>query len=195
MRVHLIHGIHTAGAGPISQFAPLLRARGFKVVDPDYGWIAGLETRIVNPIIRGAIFPYIEPGDICIGHSNGCAIIYDLMKIGAPIQGAVFINAALEREIVLPPAVRWLDVHFNKDDDITIAAQIAEKLHLVDPVWGEMGHAGYLGTDKRIANFDDQAGAGMPIVRWHSGFFEPANFVAWGPFEVDRIERYVTIVG
>jgi hypothetical protein len=188
LRVHLVHGIHTEGATPIKGLVPFLVSAGFDVAYPDYGFILGIETRIVNPIIRGALLPYIANGDVLIGHSNGCAIAYDLLNAGAPACAAVFVNAALEQTITRPAGVRFIDVYFNRGDEITEAAKLAEQLGIVDPVWGEMGHAGYSGNDPQIRNIDCGSGIyGLPLVAGHSEFFDPLNLAAWGPYLAHRL--------
>jgi len=93
--IHLIHGIHSGGPSWIQGFIPYLAPSA--VSFPDYGWIAGLETRAANPIIVGCLKPYIAPDDVLICHSNGCAIGYDLMNAGvkrAPSSSTPRSNAA-----------------------------------------------------------------------------------------------------
>lgn len=167
-------------------FAPMI------VVYPDYGWIAGLETRIANPIIVGCLKPYIAPEDVLICHSNGCAIGYDLMNAGIKMAGAVFINAALEQNIIRPAAVGWIDVYFNAGDEITEAAQCAERLGLVDKVWGEMGHAGYAGNDPKISNTNCGATPGEPFVSGHSDIGTPSKFGWWGPYIEGRVKAHLS---
>jgi len=187
MRVHLIHGIHTAGPGPVAELKPLLAAAGLTVADPDYGYILGLETKRINPVIVGCLMPYIDPGDLFICHSNGCAIAYQLMRLGCPAVGAVFINAALVQAIVRPPQVKWIDVYYNQGDTVTEAAKLGEQLGLVDAVWGEMGHAGYTGSDPAITNHNCGGTGGMPVVSGHSEFFSPPLLAAWGPYLVKQL--------
>lgn len=187
MKVHLIHGIHTGAISPVQNLIPYLEKVGFEVCYPDYGWILGVETRIVNPIIRGALMPYIGPQDALIGHSNGCAVCYDLMRAGAPAREAVFINAALEQNITRPVGCEHIDVYYNPGDDITEAAKIAERLGIVDPVWGEMGHAGYSGADGMINNVNCGTTPAMPMVSGHSEFFDPQNIESWGPYLANRL--------
>ena len=62
MTVHLIHGIHTAGPGTLKGFPALLKDSKF----PDYGYIYGVETRLMNPVIVGTLKPYVAPGDYLI---------------------------------------------------------------------------------------------------------------------------------
>jgi hypothetical protein len=185
--IHLIHGIHTEGDSPVLGLLPYLASLD-QVKYPDYGYILGVETRIVNPIIVGTLRGYISPGDIIIGHSNGCAVAYDLMRAGAPVKGLVLINAAVEQTIVRSAGVEWIDVYFNSGDEITEAARVGQKLGIVDPVWGEMGHAGYKGSDLEIHNIDCGRTPGMPVVQGHSDFFTPEKLKAWGPWLEARLK-------
>lgn len=187
--IHLIHGIHTQGESPVEGLIPLLAPLAIKY--PDYGYILGVETRIVNPIIVGALKAYIEPGDILIGHSNGAAVAYDLMRSGAPISGMVLINAAVEQTIVRQAPCKWIDVYFNSGDKITEAAKLGQELGITDPIWGEMGHAGYKGSDPAITNFDCGATPGMPLVCGHSDFFTPSKIEKWGEFLAERLRAKV----
>ena len=191
-RVHVVHGIYSSfGKASLEALIPYLRAAGFDVPYPDYGWIWGLETRIANPLIVHSILPYIAPGDLFVGHSNGCAIGYDLMGLKAPLSGAVFINAALQRRISRPPHVQWMDVYFNPGDDATEVARWAEAVGLVDPSWGEMGHAGYEGTDPGIVNINCGNTPGLPRVSGHSDFFTPGKLPSWAPYLVKRILEHL----
>lgn len=184
--IHLLHGIHTAAGDPhVPALIPYLPGpHKF----PDYGWIAALETRRINPAVIGTLIPYVEPDDILVGHSNGCAIAYQVAE-EVPVRGLVFINAALHRNIVLPAWVKFAHVYFNAGDDITQVAEFQADMPvpLVDPVWGKMGHAGYSGTDPRVRNFDCGAIKDMPVVIGHSDIFEPEKIKAWGPFIRDEL--------
>ena len=205
MRVHVVHGImDRVGTSGLLNLVPYLKAAGFDCRVPDYGLITAVETHIANPLIRRTLFPYIEPGDLYVGHSNGCAIGYELMQLGAPLAGAVYINAALYRDIKLPAptTLGWLDVYYNGGDSATVAAVVGAKLGLTDGSWGEMGHAGYLGSDTRVTNIDagkankaTALGLGLedlPAVSGHSDIFTPAKLAAgWGRFITDRIRKHL----
>lgn len=189
MRVlHLVHGILTpVGKSGLLELVPYLRAAGFDVRNPDYGLITACETKLANPLIWRTLLPYIEPGDLYVGHSNGCAIGYDLVTAGAPLAGLVLIDAALERSITLPAGM-WADCYFNEGDTATEAAVVAADLGLSDPVWGEMGHAGYDGANPLISNVDcGHPPAALPIVSGHGDVFTPAKLAAWAPYIVERI--------
>jgi hypothetical protein len=73
--IHLIHGIHTEPTSPVKGLVPYLVAAGWKVRYPEYGYELALETKVINQMISGTIAAYVEPGDILIGHSNGCDLI------------------------------------------------------------------------------------------------------------------------
>lgn len=191
MRIHVIHGIHNAfGETFLHPLLDLLRGAGHTTFFPDYGWVFGVETRISNPLVVRTLLPYIAPGDCVIGHSNGCAIAYDLMNLRAPISCAVFINGALAQKIMRPANVKWIDVYYNPGDEITEAAKVAQQLGIVDAVWGELGHAGYLGKDPNITNINCATTAGLPLVAGHSDIFTPAKFSAWGPAILKRLAAH-----
>ena len=192
MRIHVIHGIHTTqGSAAVQELAPYLEQPVYTVAHPNYGYILAAETRRMNPAVVSMLAPYIEGGDVLVGHSNGCAIIYamldTLINAGKTPRGLVLINGALDRKITLPDDIEWCDVYFNAGDTITEVAKIAAWLGTAPRAWGEMGHAGYAGADPRIKNFDCGNTPGMPKVAGHSALFEPANLPAWGKFIGERI--------
>lgn len=188
MKIHVIHGIHTEPDSPVKGLLPLLRDQGFHVCYPEYGYELALETRMINPIVEGVLKPYVYPDDFLIGHSNGCAIAYHLLKQGLVVRGAVFINGALEQAIERPVTCGFIDVYFNSGDRITEVAKLGEKVGIVDDVWGELGHGGYQGNDPWITNFDCGQTVGMPIVQGHSDFFTQAKLDKWGRFLAQRLK-------
>lgn len=197
-RVHVVHGIlDPVGKAGLLQLVPYLQRAGFDVRVPDYGLITAVETRIANPLIVRTLLPYLEPGDLYVGHSNGCAIGYDLVQAGARPAGAVFINAALKRDIELPEPM-WADVYYNAGDTATVAAVASAALGLSDPVWGDMGHAGYQGTNPNISNIDCGRRApdilreihgvdDLPEVSGHSDIFTSGKIETWGPYITRRV--------
>jgi hypothetical protein len=187
MRIHVFPGIHTGAASCVEGLLPYLKTAGFDVVWVDYGFILGIETRLVNPLIVHSVLPYIEKGDILCGHSNGAAIAYLLMQAGAPIKGCVFINGALEQRITRSVGVEFIDCYWNPGDDITEVAEIGAKLGIDSPVWGAMGHGGYIGADAAITSINCGATSGMPVVSGHSDFFAPPKLMNWGPFLAKRL--------
>lgn len=184
--IHLLHGIHTAGPSPIEGLIPYLAPYSIKY--PDYGYILGVETCQINPAVVGTLKPYVNPQDIFICHSNGCAIAYDLMSQGVKVAGAIFINGALNSHFGRPSGCGWIDVYWNAGDTITEAAKIGAQLGIDDPSWGELGHSGYLGTDPLVTNYNCGVKVGMPIVSGHSDFF--TKLAAWGPFLMDTLQAH-----
>lgn len=185
MNIHVLHGIHTPLNDPVvAGLLPYLQGEGRKIYYPDYGWIAAVETRRINPAVMGTFAPYIGEDDVLIGHSNGCALIYDHILAGGKAKGLVLINGALRRDIKLPDCIKFAHVYYNVGDDITEVARVADEIFFspVDPVWGDMGHAGYLGTDGRVVSVDCGVASGMPVVCGHSDIFTPAKLAAWGPY-------------
>lgn len=192
MKIHLIHGIHTTPqSSSVPGLIPYLKGPVYDVAIPNYGYILAAETNRFNPSVVSMLCPYVDGSDVLVGHSNGCAIIYamldTLVNAGRPPRGLVLINGALEQKITLPAEVEWCDVYFNAGDTITEVAQIAAWLGTAPRTWGEIGHAGYVGADKRITNFDCGNTPNMPKCSGHSALFEPANLPAWGKFIMDRI--------
>ena len=176
------------GAVTTSLFKPLFEAAGVRVFYPDYGWIYGVGTGLFNPHIVGTIATYIDPDDVLICHSNGCAIAYEIMQTRKPMAGAVFINAALDPRIIRPDTVGWIDVHYNAGDDATVAAKFANDLGLVDKDWGEAGHVGYIGSDPLVRTFNDGSPpSALPPLSGHSDWFTPAKFALWGPWKRDVV--------
>lgn len=158
----------------------------------DYGYEFALETRLFNSMIAGTMLPYIEEGDICVGHSNGCAIIYELMCRNAPIRGAIFINGALSQTFARHAHVEFIDVFYNNGDYITEAAKFGAAVGIVDKDWGALGHAGYIGNDPNITNFDCGATPDMPVVSGHSDIFTPPKIMKWGPFIAARVKAKIS---
>jgi hypothetical protein len=115
-----------------------------------------------------------------------------LMHSGVAMAGAVFVNAALTQNIIRPATVAWIDVYFNAGDTITEAAQLGALLGIDDPVWGQMGHSGYAGTDPKITNIDCAKMAGLPVVDGHSDFFTPGKLAGWGPFLANRLKTHMS---
>jgi hypothetical protein len=71
-------------------------------------------------------------------------------------------------------------VYFNEGDKITVLSRFANRLGIVDRVWGEMGHAGYSGDDERVTNHD--CGEGPAPCYGHSAMFSAVpELMHWGP--------------
>jgi len=182
MRCHVVHGIlDPLGKAGILKLVPLLQAAGFECLVPDYGFITAVEAKLINPSLVGTIRPYVLPGDLWIAHSNGCAIGYHLLAAGAPFGGMLLINPALQPNLSFPTGLRVI-VCSNKGDDATVLAQAGAQAGLLDPVWGEMGHTGYIGSNPDVQNLFADRCPPLPLVDGHGDIFTDAKFAgAWGP--------------
>jgi hypothetical protein len=197
VKIHFCHGIHTSFDNPtVEALVPYLEKTGIQVMNPRYGAIASFETPRINPIVVGMMKPYVETGDILLGHSNGAEIIYDLAhelaKQSVIPLGLIFINAALEQRITVPAGIGWFTALYNEDDTITEVAAIAAWLGTAPRTWGQMGHGGYIGTDPRGENVDCKHTAGEPPVMGHSDLFTPAKLPSWGDWFFHYIVRKIS---
>jgi hypothetical protein len=183
MKVIAFHGIHTAsGDAVVPRLFPFLAPQ--PVIYPDYGWIAAVESRRINPVIAGAVRPFIDKDDILVGHSNGCSVIDELLQAGVDCQGVIYINGALTTTFLLPKSVKFAHVYWNPGDDYTILAMIGAAEGLVALDWGELGHSGYKGSDPRVTlnvNCGAPTDPALPVVDGHSNIFCPDKIAAWGP--------------
>lgn len=201
MKIHLIHGIHTSeGNDTIEKLVPFLKQEtGLDVLYHRYGYALALTTNLLNPSRAKKIAKQMSDGDIAIGHSNGCAIIYRIMQ-EKNLSGICLINPALEKDITFPNSLlKWIHVHYNEDDGAVPLTEIPifGKTFLMPPIfmdrnWGEMGKYGYQGKpDPRVWNFDNKRLTPDHSVQGHSEFFTPENLSFWGPFVGRRIRDEV----
>lgn len=190
MKIHLIHGIHTSeGNHTIERLIPYVQEHsGVEVVYHRYGFALALTTGLLNPGRIRKIAESVDDGDVCIGHSNGCAIIYGIMKL-RNLSGAVFINAALDVDVALPNSLlKWVHVYYNSKDEAVPLTEMPVLDWVFDHSWGEMGKYGYKGKpDPRVTNIDCESYTGAFPVRGHSDIFSEKNLPYWGTFIGRRI--------
>lgn len=180
--VHLVHGFNVSdsGARTTDRLAPYFENVGFRVVEHDYGFQLFLGAWACNSTIAKRIRTKVSPGDVGVGHSNGCAILTRAADAGAPFAGLVLINPALDADITFAPHLKWVHVYYNRDDGAVALAELIP--HWLNKRWGDMGARGYVGRDSRIENIDCQhdQGRALPVVAGHSAIFR--HMPAWGPF-------------
>lgn len=181
MTIHLLHGIHTSEKNnTIANLMPYLATTGEIVEYERYGYALAILTGIQNPGRARKLAETISAGDICVGHSNGCDLIWRMLELGSPIKGAILINPALDVDIAFGPQLDWAYVISNKGDE---AVGWANKLFLFDHPWGPMGRDGYQGTDPRIINcFADDNQYGNNALDGHSDLFTPSKIEFWGNY-------------
>ena len=178
-RVVLVHGIHAAeGTSNMLRLIDPFNRAGFMVNVFEYGFLSVLGAMFANPYHARALASFLRPGDVAVGHSNGCDLIRRAAK-RVNLAGCVYINPALD-----PGAdteAPWVDVYHNPGDHIVWWS----KMIPCHP-WGEMGATGYSGWKTNYRNIDCSAMPGLPEVNGHLDLFSKTNIGPWG----DLISRF-----
>lgn len=193
-RAILIHGFNVADGG--ASTTGLLRAGledlGLEVVEFETHWRPGLlrdllSVRFGNAKRARRLAAIIRPGDLLIGHSNGCALIDQATWLlassrgwAAPDVAAMYLNPALDVDAPLAPQVKgaWI-FHTASDKIVGLASRLWKSR------WGSMGRDGYRpgpteDYDERYSNLSyEHHGIESP---GHSGVFtHPAGLrsITW----------------
>jgi hypothetical protein len=176
-RAHIVHGFNVTDGGQrtTDRLMPYIKKAGISILDHDYGYFGLLQVRFCNGGIAEAIKSIARKGDIGIGHSNGCAILAEAARRGAPFKGLVLIHPALDDDYLIAPQVEFVHVYHSEKDQ---AVWFAKLLRFNHP-WGAMGRVGYTGSDSRYKNYNDDEP--------HSGTFE--NISKWGPLIMRNVQR------
>ena len=182
-RAIIEHGYNTTdcGAGTIDQIIPGLEALGYEVIQTDRGWRGLLGVRFGSGKRAEKLSWLIRPGDLLIGHSDGCNLI----------------NRATQHLSGLNPADRVSVIYFNPalDKDTPLSAVVDKALVFHTPSdwvvgmaalmwwhdWGSMGRDGFtpsnpLEDDPRYTNVSYES-IGIPKPG-HSGVFKDPAHVA-----------------
>lgn len=177
---YLLHGIKTKNPERSSiSFLKYIMPR-FKVVTLGYGnWpvLFALLMPVVNYFVVEFFKDKIHPGQILIGHSNGCAVAYRLSQ-KIHVRGLVLINPALDKQIEFDPSVEFVHVYFSRGDRVTWLAQFVPF-----SLWGSMGTEGYVGKDPRVKCFE--------MHERHTSIGDAEIAVRWGPIIVKNIEKAI----
>jgi len=176
--VHIVHGFNVSDGGKdtIDTLIPELKAVGFKVVEHDYGRWFFLRVRLLNKSLAKKIAAQVKDGDIAIGHSNGCAVLYYASKL-CKLSGLVFIQPALDNDKL--PDADWIHIYYNEQDDAVSASRIL-RWH----IWGNMGQVGYTGVAPHVQQFDTLHVDELPEIGGHSTIF---SFLQARKFIVSKI--------
>ena len=165
-KVYLLHGfnVHDQGNASVDTLIPSLEAMsGYKVIDLDYGFFFRLRVRLCNRSVAKILASIVEPDDVVIGHSNGCAIIYEAVTYGAKFAKAVLITPALDSDIAI--SVDQVKVFYSPTDKATWLAK-----YIPLSIWGNQGRKGYTGPYRKgysQVNMDMKYGQSLG----HSGVF------------------------
>ncbi len=182
MRIHLIHGIHSNGAGNTGKLAPAFRAAGFDVFVRRYGYAFASPAFIPKLVdwqnARRAkrLAETIADGDAIVCHSNGAAVAHCIQAEHRELSAIILINPALDRDTDFHNTGRVLCLH-NAGDDVVGLSSI-----LPFNAWGAMGRDGYSGTLNNVVNVDcANPPRGLPRLWGHSALFDKYNLPHWGP--------------
>lgn len=174
----LLHGFNVSdhGVGSIEQLRPLVESsQGVKCLSLAYGWRGLAGCRLFNPRTARALANLSRPGDIGIGHSNGCAIINQAtIEPGCWLSRVMYIQPALD-EWRRPFDVKAWQVFSNSGDLATIAAAWRPWSS-----WGKMGHTGYIHRPGQPGPAPEQHHTHERGIVGHSAMFTPEGLTAYG---------------
>ena len=173
---YLIHGIKTRDANRSSISFLKYALKGFTVKVLSYGYIPVLLapiTSVINWFVVRRFVKQLTPGNVLIGHSNGCTIAY---KISNKLytKGLVLINPALDADVKFDPFISFIHIYWSRNDKVT---WLSKFVPFSD--WGSMGSVGYKGSDPRVKQFE------MDIN--HTDIGEAEIAAVWGPFIVSNL--------
>ena len=144
-RVILVHGFNVkdGGKGTTDGLRPYFEAKGFTVLEFDTGWRFLAGVRFGNGKRARRLARMIRPGDILVGHSDGCNLInlaswHQSGAKGKPVA-CIYLNPALDRDTQLAPQVSAALVFYTRTDKIVAVANWL-RFH----PWGDMGRVGYI---------------------------------------------------
>ena len=183
-RVILVHGfnVRDGGAGSILKLTPYLEAAGYRVKRFRLGFLDLIGVRMLNGRFSDLLTDMSEPGDIVIGHSNGCLISMLAAEQGAEFAQMIFINPALDGDTPLPKQIKRLDVWFSPSDGPTWWAKFLYKHR-----WGDMARTGYVGVkDSRVVNHNKQNQTELSSSH-HSDVFEDKKLAFYAPLIIQNI--------
>ena len=146
-RAILVHGYNVKddGAGTTGRLAKRLRRQGVEVIELMTGWRGLLAVRTTNKRRAQQLSKLIQPGDLLIGHSDGCNLIdqacHELSSFHPGKVDCVYFNPALDRDTALSPIVDNCLVFHTPSDRVVWLSK-----HLLWHPWGQMGRKGYKAT-------------------------------------------------
>lgn len=151
--VHLVHGfnVRDKGAGTTDKLRPYFEALRYRVKEHDFGFRFLLGVRFGNGKRAQTLSQSIRPGDILVGHSDGCNLITQALKIRDCQSGyderfrCIFFNPALNRNATQARTVERVLVFHTYTDRIVWLSRC-----LLFHPWGQMGRLGYRGSQSWI---------------------------------------------
>lgn len=177
-RVHLIHGFNVSDGGEKSvlQLVPALMTYNLDFVSHNYGWTGPLLLRRKNLQTVAELLPKIEPGDVLIGHSNGCLICWELVDAGAPVSAVVCIQPAMRRDAKWPDHVKVMCLYNKRDVAVAFGRMWGRFATRVRPWknrhgWGAAGRHGFTLNEPNVLNVETCRYYGKAAACGHSALF------------------------
>ena len=185
-RVIIVHGIHTSdNAGWMRYLERRFLEYGWRTYVWTYGYAYAVLTRLQNPGRASKLCNLIEPGDVVLGHSNGACLAWLAAELGAPMQGAILLNPALDTNKLMAKQVQWVNLYTNRYDEAVPWARV-----FVGHPWGSQGRDGisvpdvprYRVVETSVPRND------APSVRGHSAVLSPDALPQWSDVIVRQAE-------
>lgn len=171
-KITIVHGIHTNDTdGWMYYIRDRFTEAGWDARVWTYGNVNALTTRLFNPGRADNLAAILEPGEVVLGHSNGCTLTY-MASQKVPLGGAILLNPALDRDKVVAPPCPWINLYKNKFD---VAVKLAG--FIPKHPWGPQGREGLLIDDSRY--YTVETSEEYPFAIGHSGILEPEKLPFW----------------
>lgn len=192
IRAILVHGFNVSdgGQGSVGMLEPFLSAQGIVPHRLNYTHFGFFEARLKNAKVAQMVsriaYNLKLRGDtiVAFGHSNGAAILHlASTHYDAKIDHMVYVNPALQRDLVPGKHVKSLDVWHSPSDGPIALAEFTRKVTfsaINSRPWGDMGAYGYVGPDTRIRNFNKESD--YPVSsEGHSDVWQLDKLAYFGP--------------
>lgn len=189
--IHLIHGFNVTDGGKksVGRLRRFLKNSALH----NYGWVGPFLLRFKNKETVEELLPKIREGDVCVGHSNGALICYNLVERGAPVSKVVLIQPALRRDSKWPVDVEVLCVWNPKDWAVSLGRVWSGIVSLLTPGRHGWGAAGRHGLDQKTPNitqWNTADGQWKVTAKGHSTILTNDRCLRyWGPKIAEWIEK------
>lgn len=156
-RAIIVHGFNVSDGGKSTtgRLAALMH-RNYTVIRFKTQWKRGLlrdlwSVRHRNEKRAKALASIIRPGDLLIGHSNGCALIdmalHQLASLHPATVKVAYFNPALDKDAPLAANVEKCLLFYTPSDHTVWKAKL-----LPFHPWGEAGRTGYKAKDESLCD-------------------------------------------
>ena len=185
-QITIVHGIHTNdNAAWMDYLVARFQHRGWDARKWTYGYASAALTRWQNPGRAKTLAAMIRPGEVVLGHSNGACLAWLAAELGAPMQGAILLNPALDTNKLMAKQVQWVNLYTNRYDEAVPWARV-----FVGHPWGSQGRDGisvpdvprYRVVETSVPRND------APSVRGHSAVLSPDALPQWSDVIVRQAE-------